>query len=88
MKTKVKREIDYHNGSKNEEHLVLDTPYTVFGYTKPPDSWNVIMKVGGLRKILDEFELDGEDSLRITTSVLGTQFSFIKESNKKEHGNT
>jgi hypothetical protein len=78
MKTVIKRKIDYQNGKKGEELLICDPPYTIFGSTPPPEYWSVIMKVDGLRKMLDEFDLKGDDSFRITISELGNTYSFIK----------
>jgi len=62
---------------KDKEQLIIDPPYIMFGYPSIPTSQSIIMKVGGLRKILDE--LNDEDSLRIEwfAGFRATEYSVI-----------
>lgn len=69
------------SASKNDEFLILEPPYTLSGHPTIPKSQSIIMKVGGLRKMIDG--LDDEDSFRIEWfNEKETEYSFIK--NKKD----
>ena len=60
------------------EHQFVEPPYTVFGHTSIPQSFNIAMKVGGLKKMLEE--LDGDDTFRIEIFSDGhTEYSYIKQ---------
>lgn len=75
MKTKIIKKAPL---STKEEHLIIDPPYTVFGTPHLPVSQSIIMKVGGLKKMIDG--LDEEDSFRIEwfADSRATEYSFIK----------
>ena len=63
---------------KDEERLIIKPPYTIFGNTSIPKSFSIIMKVGGLKKMLEG--LEGEDSFRIEIfSDKATEYSYIKK---------
>lgn len=70
--------------AQDEERLIENPPYTIFGNTSIPSSFCITMKAGGLRKMLDEFKLDGEDTFRIEvfSGARATEFSFIKHKKK------
>jgi len=71
-------------GKDWEERQIVDPPHTVFGCPALPQSQDIIMKVGGLRKMIKD--LNDEDSFRITwyASRKTTEYSYIKPS--KKHG--
>lgn len=76
----MKTEIVKKSNSEQKEYLIKDAPYTLFGSPSIPESITFTMKAGGLRKILDEFELDGDDTFRIEvfSGSRATEYSFIK----------
>jgi hypothetical protein len=76
-KTKIVKKCE----SPDIERLILDPPYIIFGSPSIPESQSMIMKVGGLRKILDEFDLRDDDSLRIEwfAGDRATEYSFLKK---------
>lgn len=67
---------------KDTEHLIVDPPYTLYGSPSLPQSQSIIMKVGGLKKMIEN--LSDDDSFRIEWfgSYRATEFSFIKKSNQ------
>lgn len=76
MKTKIVKKAPL---CTKDEHVIIDPPYTIYGSPSLPQSQSIIMKVGGLRKMLDEFDLKGDDSLRIEWFAdRATEYSFIK----------
>jgi hypothetical protein len=79
MKTKFSVKVIQKSASENKEYLILDPPYTVFGHTSlPPSSFSIIMKVGGLREMLEG--LSNKDSFRIEIfNRKNTEFSFVKD---------
>lgn len=78
MKTEIVKKAP---NCKQEEHLIIEPPYTVFGTPSIPQSQSIIMEVGGLRKMLDEFDLKEGDRLRIEwfAGYRATEYSFIKK---------
>lgn len=48
---------------KIEKKIIQNPPYTVYGHTVLTPSFSVIMKIEGLRKMLEG--LDSEDSFQI-----------------------
>lgn len=78
MKTTVVRK----SGSSKVERLINKPPYTVYGTPSIPQSQSIIMKVGGLRKMLKD--LDDEDSFRIEwfAGNRATEYSFLTENEK------
>ena len=73
LKTKVVRKC----GSKNKEYLILNPPHTICGNTTIPKSFSLIMKVDGLKKLLEN--LSNEDFFRIEIfSERPVEYSFIK----------
>lgn len=66
--------------AEDQEYLIEDAPYTIFGSTSIPESFCVTMKAGGLRKMLDKYKLDGDDTFRIEVfaGTKANEFSFIK----------
>ena len=77
MKTRVVKKAPL---CKDKELLILDPPYTIFGSDCIPESFTITMKAEGLRKMLDEFSLGGEDTFRIEVfpGNRAHEFSFIK----------
>lgn len=76
MKTKIVKKAPL---CQEEEHLIIDPPHTVYGTPSfPPRSASIIMKVGGLRQMIEG--LDDEDSFRIEwfDGNKATEYSFIK----------
>lgn len=73
---KIKKVIK--SSSKNEEFLIENPPYTVYGSPSIPKSQSIIMKVGGLKQMIEN--LDDEDSFRIEWfgEYKATEYSFIK----------
>lgn len=73
--TKIKK-----SNSPDQEYLIENAPYTVFGSTPIPESNCITMKAGGLRAMLDKYNLDGEDVFRIELfpGTKATEYSFIK----------
>jgi len=67
------------SNSKNEERMFIKPPYTVYGSPSLPQSQSIIMKVGGLRKMLER--LGDDDSFRIEwfASDRETEYSFFKK---------
>ena len=78
MKTKIVKKSE----SNEKEYLILDPPRTVFGVPSLEESQSIIMKVGGLRKMIKG--LADDDSFRIEwfTGSRATEYSFFKK--KKE----
>ena len=65
------------SNSEVEEHLIID-PYTVFGTPSIPTSQSIIMKVGGLKKMIEG--LNDDDSFRIEWfQNKATEYSYIKK---------
>ena len=65
------------SNSETEEHLIIDPPYTVFGTPSIPTSQSIIMKVGGLKKMIEG--LNDDDSFRIEWfQNKATEYSYIK----------
>lgn len=81
MKTKIVKK----SASDHPEHQIEDPPYTVFAHTTIPTSIRLTMRVGGLRKIIDENDLKDEDTLRIEVfgGMKATEYSFIRKPNKQ-----
>ncbi len=75
MKTKIVKK----SQSENKEHLILNPPYTVYGTPHIETSQSIIMKVGGLRKMIEG--LGDEDSFRIEwfAGNKAIEYSFIKK---------
>lgn len=75
MKTKFVKKCN----ANVQERLIVNPPYTVFGHTLINPSFSMIMKVGGLRKMIED--LGDEDSLRIEMfhGNKPTEYSFIKK---------
>ncbi len=66
------------SNSEVEEHLIIDPPYTVFGTPSIPTSQSIIMKVGGLKKMIEG--LNDDDSFRIEWfQNKATEYSYIKK---------
>ena len=63
-----------------QEYLITNAPYTIFGRTSIPESFCLTMKAGGLREMLDRHKLDGDDTFRIEvfSGTKANEFSFIK----------
>lgn len=64
----------------DQEYLIENAPYTIFGSTSISESFCITMKVGGLRKMLDKYKLDGDDTFRVEvfSGAKANEFSFIK----------
>lgn len=77
MKTKIVKKCQ----SPDKEHLILDPPYTVFGHDVLRPNFSIIMKVGGLKKMIEK--LDDEDSFRIELfHDKATEYSYIKNGDR------
>ncbi|MCK5235596.1 MAG: hypothetical protein KAR06_01315, partial [Deltaproteobacteria bacterium] len=65
--------------SKSEERIFVDPPRTIYGSTSIPDSFSLIMKVDGLRQMLEG--LEDEDSFRIEVFAgnRATEYSYLKK---------
>jgi len=86
--TKITRDIYRNYREKNEpefvhEEMIQDEPYTIFGSPTINTSISFALKVGGLKQIIKDFKLNGDDSLFITTSTDPNKcgISFIREKN-------
>ena len=74
----MKTKIVVKSNSEAEEHLIIDPPYTVYGTPSIPTSQSIIMKVGGLKKMIEG--LSDDDSFRIEWfQNKATEYSFIKK---------
>lgn len=75
FKTKVVKK----SNSDEEERLILNPPYTVFGSPRIETGQSIIMKVGGLRQMLEG--LSDEDSFRIEwfAGYRATEYSYLKK---------
>ena len=74
----MKTKIVVKSNSETEEHLIIDPPYTVYGTPSLPTSQSIIMKVGGLKKMIEG--LNDDDSFRIEWfQNKATEYSYIKK---------
>ena len=64
--------------AEEQEYLIEDAPDTIF-----ETAFLLTMKAGGLRRMLDKYKLDGDDTFRIEV-FHGTlyEYSFIKDRKK------
>lgn len=69
--------------STSKEYLIIDPPYTVFGSPSMDQSQSIIMRVGGLKKMLKG--LKDEDSFRIEwfAGDRATEYSYLKDKYNK-----
>lgn len=80
MKTHlIERKKNEWNGSIQEQRIIIEPPYTVFGSPSLPESQSIIVKVGGLRKMIKG--LADDDSFRIEwfAGTRATEYSFYKK---------
>lgn len=74
MRTKVVKK----SGSSEEERLIIDPPYCVFGLPSLAQSESIIFKVGALRKMMKG--LGDNDSFRIEWFAdRATEYSYFKK---------
>jgi hypothetical protein len=74
---KFKTKVVIKSNSDEEERLILNPPYTVFGSPHIEQSQSIIMRIGGLKQMIEG--LDDEDSFRIEWFAdKATEFSFLK----------
>ena len=73
LKTKVVKKCN----SQYKEYLIIDPPYTIFGNSTLRPSFSIIMRVEGLKKMIEN--LSDDDSFRIEVfHDSATEYSFIK----------
>ena len=64
--------------SQDKEYLITNPPYTIFGHSTLHPSFSIIMKVGGLKEMIEN--LSDEDSFRIELfHDREMEYSFIKK---------
>ena len=67
--------------SLDKEYLIIDPPYTIFGHSTLRPSFSLVMKVDGLKKMIEN--LSNDDSFRIEIFHDGaTEYSFLKHGDK------
>ena len=79
MKTKIVKKCQ----CEEPERQFINPPYTVFGHTAIPKSFQITMKVAGLKKMLKELDDDDTFRIEIFAEPGGHEFSFIKNSKKQ-----
>lgn len=85
MPKKLQTVVVKKSGSREEERMFIDPPYTVFGSPVLPQSQSIIMKVGGLRQMLESAGLGDDDSFRIEWfNHKPTEYSFFKKPKEKK----
>lgn len=67
--------------SSDREYLIIEPPYTVFGHSVLNPNFSIIMKVGGLKKMIKN--LCDEDCFRIEVfHDKAIEYSYIKNGDR------